>query len=154
MSWQITVEHEGLHKIRVIRGEDRDIVEQKAMLQREIWDEMWSKRQEIEKKRQEREKKVVFNEDNKQLAIEKTKEAEDEIESLRNILKEGVSSIKEFSWDVLLDKSHFPEPGPARPVVERVDDEPKMSWEKYQPKTFFITNWLFPNIKVEREKKQ
>ena len=37
--YSIEVRHEGLHKYREIKGNDKYIVEQKARAQRAVWDE-------------------------------------------------------------------------------------------------------------------
>ena len=77
--WEIEVRHEGLNKYRHIRGSDRNIVEQKADVQRLAWDEMW------EKKR-ERETAIRSKEEKKELAITKTNEAQEAINQLETIL--------------------------------------------------------------------
>lgn len=53
--YSVEIEHKGLHKYRVIKGNDRYVVEQKAYVQLKEWDEMWEKKQEVERKKRERE---------------------------------------------------------------------------------------------------
>ena len=49
--WEITIEHEGLNKYRVIGGQDKYVVEQKANAQLAAWHEMWEKKQAAEQQR-------------------------------------------------------------------------------------------------------
>ncbi|GJQ49059.1 MAG: hypothetical protein HKUEN01_14450 [Candidatus Kuenenia stuttgartiensis] len=39
--WKAEIRHEGLNKYRVIRGRDRDVVEQMAETKIVAWNEMW-----------------------------------------------------------------------------------------------------------------
>ncbi len=42
--WKIEVRHEGLNKYRHIRGSSRYVVEQKAAVQVQAWEQMWEKK--------------------------------------------------------------------------------------------------------------
>jgi len=66
--WQIELRHEGLNKYRLIRGNDKYVIEQKAAAQRAAWDEMWQKRLEKQNKASEKQSKI-------QEALERSKQA-------------------------------------------------------------------------------
>lgn len=129
MAWEITVEHEGLNKFRVIRGKDEYVVQQKANAQLATWNEMWEKKQADEHKRLEKEGKAQEREANKELAQGKTKEAEEVLESLRNTLKFTLDVNDVVDWEKLKDHSKFSKK-PSKPAIDR---EPDKSEQKYNP---------------------
>ncbi len=53
--YEIEIRHDGLHKYRHIRGNNQQIVAQKAAAQIKAWEEMWERKCEIEKARSYRE---------------------------------------------------------------------------------------------------
>ncbi len=75
--WQIEVRHDGLNKYRVIRGNDKYIVDQKAEAQKAVWDEMWQKR--VVREQQARKTQSKLDE-----AEARTKNASDAIAALTN----------------------------------------------------------------------
>lgn len=104
---QIELRHDGLKKYRIIRG-DRYIVEQKVAALKASWEEMWEKK--IAREAALKEKK-----DNKQLALERTQEAESKIDEVKNILQHTIDINDAINWDSLLDKSEYPKSSPERP---------------------------------------
>ena len=60
--WEITVRHDELNKYRLIRGNDKYVVEQKASEQLAIWNEMWQRKLEKEQKIFEKEQKTKYME--------------------------------------------------------------------------------------------
>ena len=52
--YEIEIRHDGLNKYRHIRGNNRQVVEQKAKAQLIVWGEMWKKKLEIEKVKETR----------------------------------------------------------------------------------------------------
>ena len=75
--YQIEIRHEGLHKYRMIKGQDPYVVEQKARIQEQVWDEIWERRLESERKRQDRHDSLTEKQKKKQWAIDKTDEAKE-----------------------------------------------------------------------------
>ena len=55
--YEIEIRHRGLNKYRHIKGSDKYIVEQKARVQQQVWDEMWEKKLLAEDKRAKKEEK-------------------------------------------------------------------------------------------------
>ena len=112
--YEIEVQHDGLNKYRHIRGSDPHVVEQKAEAQARVWDEMWEKRQAAEHKKRQREANAQEKEQKKRLAIEKTREAQEDIDQLHRILLHTLNIDDTVDWDSLLDTSAFPESRPAK----------------------------------------
>jgi len=129
-TWEVTIENEGLNKFRVIRGQDKYVVEQKAKAQLDAWHEMWKKKQAAEQKRLEKEKKAQEHETNKELVQEKTEEAQEALENLRKTLKFTLDIDDTVDWEKLKDYSNFRQK-PAKPAI---DHEPYKHGSKYNPK--------------------
>ena len=129
------VRHDGLHKCRVIRGMDVLIVEEKASAQLKLWDEMWARKCEKDKKRADTEQRWS----KKNRAVEKTKEAESIIEGIRSTLKESIKNTNKFSWGDLLDKSEFSKIAPFRPLLYEASSEPQIAHFHVAPKKDFFS---------------
>ncbi len=54
----IELRHPGLHKYRLIKGTDRYVVEQKAVAQQRVWDEMWRKKQAADSLRESKQRGI------------------------------------------------------------------------------------------------
>jgi restriction system protein len=128
----IEVRHEGLHKYRVIKGNNRYVVEQKAYLQKKQWDEMWKKKKEAEKKKPERENMAFEKAQKKALAEQQTLEAVSQLELLDNILVSTLDVDDKIDWDSLKDNSKFKDPKPKSPKKPSYPSEPDQ--KNYEPK--------------------
>jgi restriction system protein len=128
----IEVRHEGLHKYRVIKGNNRYVVEQKAYLQKKQWDEMWKKKKEAEKKKSERENMAFEKAQKKALAEQQTLEAVSQLELLDNILVSTLDVDDKIDWDSLKDNSKFKDPKPKSPKKPSYPSEPDQ--KNYEPK--------------------
>jgi len=140
--YQIEVRHEGLNKYRLIRGRNPYAVEQTAAALKASWDEIWERKQ-------KKESAIREKEDNKQEAIEKTREAQDKISDVKNTLQYALENNIGFTWDSLIDKSAFPKNKPKSPVLLTVPIEPQKKDKEFVPKrNFFIS--IFPGLKQKR----
>lgn len=142
--WQMEIRHDGLHKYRVIKGATEDIVEQKAAAQLEAWDEMWEKKQ-------EREARIQEKEDKKQTAMSRTEEAQVILRDLEKTLLSGIDKDYSDIWDMLLDKSSFPELSPRKTTAIPIPLEPRAFDEKYKPKSG-ILEFIFKDFEEKRKK--
>ena len=147
--WEIEIRHEGLNKYRHIRGTDRYVVEQKAAAQQRAWDEMWEKKQAVEREKREREAAMRDKEAKQRLAVEKTNEALAAIEAIENTMHHTLTIDDAIDWDTLLDKSDFPEKKPQRPVVVTPPPKPKESDKKYIPSLGFFDK-IFSKSKAKK----
>lgn len=136
--YEIEIRHKGLNKYRHIRGKDPHVVEQKASSQKKAWDEMWEKKQEVERRKEEREANIRDKEAKKSLAAEKTNEATKAIKAIENTLHHSLTIDNTLDWNTLLDKSDFPEKKPQKPVKVETPVEPKEFHEKYTPNLGFF----------------
>jgi restriction system protein len=114
-SYETTVTHVELGEAKTIRGSDRYVVAQRARKQMRDWDEKWRRQQEKERKQA-----------NKELAIERTIEAQKAIEDVENTLKHTLSIDDRIDWDDLKDFSTFPEPRPVKPDKAAPKYRPKL----------------------------
>jgi len=81
-TYSLELWHDGLKKHRLIRGESESIVELKAKLQIEEWEERWAV---VDAREQERSRKAAGKqrqEERKALAAERTTDAQQELDRL------------------------------------------------------------------------
>ncbi|MBE7546622.1 MAG: restriction endonuclease [Planctomycetia bacterium] len=145
--WKAEIRHEGLNKYRVIRGRDRDVVEQMAETQIAAWNEMWEKRQQIQINKQEREdirlQKTQEIKSNIDEVNRRTEEAKEAIEEIKNILKHTLSVNDAIDWNSLKDYTAFGKPKPNSPKLLKlslaeIPPPPSETHAKYQPKISFF----------------
>jgi restriction system protein len=109
------------------------------------WDEKWRKRSASEQRLQDREHQT-------EVAAERTSEAQGLIESLRNVLANGVSRDWRMDWEQLKLRAPFPKEAPVAPAVgpEPVfmapPPAPSRSSAKYEASLGFVDG-LIPSRK-------
>jgi restriction system protein len=116
--------HPGLNKFHVLRGSDPEVLRQKAKALSAQWDEMWTRRQEAEKKRLAREAQARGKEQMLALAETKTQEANEAIRQLEQTLAQVIGTTTEIQWDRLKDRREFPKsrPEPQYPMAPYIPD--------------------------------
>jgi restriction system protein len=138
MSFRYTCEvrHEGLGKYRVISGTDYALVEAKAKDQDLEWERKYlgvveARRQKEETEdRRERKKEEL---DEKLLeAEERTSEAQQAIEAVRNVLQFASKARCAIDWKKLKEHEPFPKPKPKPPVYLEYGREPQSGDARYQ----------------------
>ncbi len=155
MPYEFEVRHDGLHKYRHIRGNNRRVVKQKAAAQIKAWEEMWENKCEIEKIRSDRETAAKDRETKKALAIIKTKEAEKALSDLDNTLLDILDKDCKINWEDLEYYSTFNTPKPSDPGLDKIINgdirypKPKKSDAEYQP-NFNVLHKLFPILKKRK----
>lgn len=127
------ISHHGLNKYRVIKGESRYDVDQKANAVLAQWDEQWKRQQEREAKRKEREAKIRDAEESMEYASEMTNEADRIQQALDDILHDSID-IPPFDFETLKEFSKYPERKPSKPYPRPLPVEPQAEDEKYNPK--------------------
>lgn len=148
--YQVEITHPGLHKHRLIRGADRWVVHSKALIQQAQWDAMWERRLQATRRSEERQRRAddrreekEERESKKQLAEERTREAEAEIEALRNLLSHTLKVDDRIEWDSLKERPPLIPPRPLeRPPVVR-PSRPARNSPFYQP-TINSFDWIVP----------
>jgi restriction system protein len=125
--YRAEVHHEGLHKYRVIKGADRYVVETTAQEQLRAWNEIWERKQQVDAKRLEREKWAFAKEGKKKLAAERTEEAQQLCQQIAETLAFALKNKRKIEWELLIDKSSFPEAHPTKPQELDLPREPQQS---------------------------
>ena len=135
-SFQIELSHEGLHKHRVIKGNDQEFVKRKANLQVAEWNEQWAKKINAQNR-------VNTSNNKKQIAADKTREAQEFIESLYKTLRHALKKRNKINWNSLKDSSRFPRAKPVKnkvrsPYLITPQPEPLRTDNRYQPQLRFL----------------
>ena len=131
--------HDGLKKHRLIRGDNQSIVQLKAQLQVEEWEQKWAEVSSRQQQRSERALGKRQQEERKTEAQDRTSDAQQELELLAALLKATLTVDDKVDWESLKDKTAFPEPRPkaAKPPTEpslpSLPREPQRTDSKYQP---------------------
>ncbi len=148
--------HDGLKKHRLIRGDDQAIVQLKARLQVEEWEQKWAEVSSRQQQRSERELGRRQQEERKAEAQDRTSDAQRELELLAALLKATLTVDDKVDWESLKDKTAFPEPRPkaakppAEPLHPRLPREPQRTDSKYQP-TFGLLDKLISSRRARRQ---
>ena len=143
-TYTLNLWHDGLKKHRLLRGDSQSIVQLKAQLQVEEWQEKWG---EVESKRLQRSERALGKqqqEESKSEAADRTTDAQQELQSLSSLLHATLKVDDRVDWDNLKDKTEFSEPKPkpvtipAEPVLTILPREPQRPDSKYQPSLGFL----------------
>jgi len=135
--YEIRVSHRQLHKYQAVRGNDPDVVSQRAQALAAQWDEMWGKRKEQETAARNIEEK-------KRIAAERTQEARQAMEQIHNTLRHALDTNDTINWESLKDTSAYPTPKPVPrdptppPESLRPLPEPQPEWPIFQPRIGLI----------------
>ena len=134
--YKLEIRHLGLNKYRVIKDDDQDIVERKALNAMAEWDQMWERKEANYKKKSE--------------AAEKTQLAQKNLTEMNNILAYGLSIDPTPDWESLKKHLDFPKPKPEMlalpkkreepipPLMPEIPREPLPSDKKYNPQMTFL----------------
>ena len=149
--WEVEIRHEGLNKYRHLRGSDKYVVEQKALVQRSAWDEMWQKRLQIEYTKNSKLEMLRSKLTNTESAAERTKEAQENIKSLETILSFTLKIDDTVVWETLVDNKVYSIEQPKKPVEPLISKSPSQSDSKYQ---LTLSYWdvFFSKFRKEKER--
>jgi restriction system protein len=104
-----------LRKFRRLSGADKYVLEQRARVQTEAWDERWRRRALLDQHSDELLRHLPDFEAKRAHAARLTHEAQRAVDSLRNILLRGLEAAP-FRMEMLYDCTMFPERRPVAPV--------------------------------------
>jgi len=147
--YYIELKHEGLKKYRRIQGSDIEIVEAKAAMLKASWDDLWAKKQAVEKKVNEREVWLRELDDKKQIAADKTLEAQRSIDEIKNILSFTLNINDAIRWEDLFPDPDYQVPKPAQPKSIEIPCEPQISNSELYPKpsgVFYLVSFFLAFI--------
>lgn len=141
--YNVEIQHPGLHKYRRITRDDRHVVEQEVLVAMAQWDEMWAKRL-------EREQRVEEIADNRALAAERTKQAEEALGAVKGVLEHTLHIDDAVDWEALKNYSDFPEPQPKKPEPPNIPPEPQRSDPGFAV-TLGLLDGVFQSRRVKKE---
>jgi restriction system protein len=153
--YQVEIKHDGLNKYRVIKGTDKYVVEQKARVQLVDWDNMWEKKLALQAEKAARERAASEKEQKKELAIQLTNDALEQLDLIENTLKLTLSIDDKINWENLKDNSRFEKVKPNAPKSIAISREPKDTDEIFLPQLGLLDKVFASkrNKKIEELKK-
>lgn len=128
--------HNGLNEHKVLTATDNDILRNRVRVQIDSWESKWNII--LEKKKNEEIKSASVNE-----ALLRTREADDRINELENILCSSLDKGNIIDWELLKNKEKFISAFPVKPSEPKYYSLPLPPNEldgKYHPKNNFISN--------------
>ena len=147
--YSIEVRHDGLNKYRDIRGRDPHVVQQKALALEAQWEEMWERKQEKEARQRDRDNAAQARQSKKELAVQRTCEAEQAIDSLNKILVATLDVDDMINWDELKDTRTFSVQEPKEPAPPNIPREPQSTDPPFRPQIGLL-GILIPPLKSRR----
>jgi restriction system protein len=146
--WEKSINHDGLHKYRVVKGQTQDEVELKASLQLRIWNEQWERVRSIRQREHEKTVLAIGKEKRRQLAEEQNAEAERQLAAMDTLLRDGASGDHRVKWEKLKHALRYSVPEPRQPQFPHVPPEPVRGIP--EPKLSFLAK-LIPSIRAKQE---
>lgn len=137
--YQVEIRHTQLDRVQVIKGDNPDIVIQKAQAKLSQWRQMWSRKLEADRKLQERKSVIAQHDDCRRTAAERTSEAVQLMERLESTLAHTLRVDDALDWTLLKGDPEFTEPRPVRPPAldkpstPRFPDKPLPTNWRYEP---------------------
>ncbi|MDA8419540.1 MAG: restriction endonuclease [Desulfobacteraceae bacterium] len=127
-----------------------------AAKQRALWDEQWANKQKVENKRVARDAAAMQKEAQKESALERTQEAQEDLQEIENLLKHALDEGVTFNWNSLIKTDPFPEPQPTQPPPQKVPPKPNAASPDFLPKlTFcdhFISSWKLKKVEGAKQR--
>ena len=151
--YYVEMRHDGLKKYRRIQGSDKYIVEAKAEMLRRSWNELWEKKQAADNKRSEREERLRIFSNKKQIALDKTLEAQGALGEMDNILSQALKINDAIKWEELFPSPEYPVLKPTERKLLRIPQEPQISDFNFSPElpSFFSLLLLFFQLKTVKK---
>lgn len=128
--YSYTITHKGLGKQRTVSGRNKREAKYKANLVMQNWNEQYAKKLEREQLRLDRENVKHQKEQAKELAFEKTREAELKQEALTDLLLCQLS-VKSLDWKNVFGVNDLYSQKPKKPLYQELLEEPKRDDFKY-----------------------
>ena len=143
VTYGIELEHSGLKKHKVIRDRDPDMLERRAMLQLEQWEEQWAKKQARQAAADARAAAQKEKEQAQREAQDRTDAAQQRLAAIESTLHDTLAHDDTVDWDSLKDFSVFPDDKPKadlppKPKLQNKPREPYAQAEEYKPTFSFL----------------
>jgi restriction system protein len=140
--WRMEISHAGLNKFRVITGATREEAELKALWQQRAWEEQWQRVRQARERQEQREEAAHSKQSRKQDAEEQTKQAEEAMAALENLLHAALGRHHAVDWSKLKDHSDYAAPKPVTPKPMAIPSEPLRMG--YSPRLNWLTRLITP----------
>jgi restriction system protein len=134
ITFQVELWHDELNKHRVIKGPEIGVVQRKAVLQAQGWDERWLRSLDAEETRRSKVRDREILGSKKQTAVERTEAVEMELGQLEEILHATLAVDDTVDWEQLKDTSDFPTPPPEMEPPKQNLPKPGPDDPIYAPK--------------------
>lgn len=140
-TYRVEMWHEGLNRHRLVRASDARELENKTSLLATEWANRWLA--------------IRTREDGKELAAERTEEAQQAIRSLEHMLAGVLTSNPTIRWDDLKECRPFPTPAPDKPAQPRHPEEPNPSDNRFRATPGFFDRILgrVPRLEAQAEER-
>lgn len=132
------VRHTGLNKYKIVKASSNYELNQKVEFLKAQWNEQWSKKCEMQRKKEEREKKIKSDEEAINYANVTTENAETIQKKLDEILIDQLNP-KPLDINNFKDFSKYSVECPKEPELITIPIEPKRTDLKYNPPVPFFT---------------
>jgi restriction system protein len=99
---------------------------------------------------------MTMAERHKEEAAERTAEAQETLQALREVLSSSLPDSKALDWEVLKDKAPFPKPTPgapnrpSRPTQDPIPEAPSRTSERYRPQIGLLDK-IIKSRRAEKE---
>jgi restriction system protein len=119
-TYSVEVFHDGLHKYLLLRSGDPQILAKKLLAQVQQWNAAWEKQWltecRVRRATESKEGRKLHLESQKEIALERTAEAQHLLERLKNVLITEIDEDPTLDWERLKDRAPFPLELPKRPT--------------------------------------
>jgi restriction system protein len=165
VSYSVEVYHQGLQRHRVVRDPDAQVVQARAGLQAADWDAVWANNAEIERMTQMADQakwdrarwaRQFHLLRQKGDAAYRTAEAQQTLQSLREVLSSSLPDSKAVEWEALKDRTPFAKPEPkapdqlSLPEQDPIPEAPSRTSPQYQPELGLLDK-LIKSRRAEKE---
>lgn len=153
--YEVKITNEELNRVQVVKGDDPDIVVEKATAKLLQWEEMADRKEEARQKELDRRARIAMHEDGKRVAAERTEAAAQEMQGLESILLHTLSIDDTVDWNQLKGSPTYSVPipkaprAPKKPIKPDIPDKPLPTSPAYNPSLDILDKAL----KGRREKK-
>jgi restriction system protein len=147
-TYSVEAFHDGLHKYSLIRAADQSVLLNRAQAMALQWNAAWNKQVEAENRikrtYETKEARRLHLENQKDRAAERTGDAQQILDALRNTLTRGIETDPTIDWEELKIETPFPTKSPLKPIYPGESTPPEMprapdpSDYKYRPRFSFI----------------
>ncbi len=144
--WQCEIRHDGLHKYRVVKGQTREVMQLRADMQVRSWNDQWERAKATHKRRQSQLKAVYDKETKKNLAAERSREAQKSLDTLQRLLTDSLEEDHAIDFQPLIDDAEFAATKPKEPETEALPREPLVTDPEFREQANFFVR-IIPSLR-------